>query len=338
MRVRNLAFISLFAFACSTSVVLAQQPPAQQPPAQPPATQQPPAQQPPAPAQPAAPQRPPAPEFVRQAQQQLRDGHPDQALATYEKELAASPNSFLAHNGAGVVLDLMGKYADARKHFEQAIAAASTPEQKAQGQRSMAMSYAFENDCDGAAKYEAPLYEEYLSKPDYYMAGEIANELARVCLEAGKFDTAEKWYRMGYAAGMQEPDIKPARKDLWNFRWEHAQARIAARRGDKEAAAKHVEAAKAALATGTNKDQEQFLPYLTGYVALYTGDYQAALADLQKANQNDPFILALIAQTYEKLGDKAQATEYYRKALGSNAHNPPNAYAHPLAKRKLGQS
>jgi hypothetical protein len=47
--------------------------------------------------------------------------------------------------------------------------------------------------------------------------------------------------------GLKEPDIKPARQDLWNFRWEHAQARIAARRGDQAEAQKHVAAAKAIL-------------------------------------------------------------------------------------------
>jgi tetratricopeptide (TPR) repeat protein len=44
-------------------------------------------------------------------------------------------------------------------------------------------------------------------------------------------------------------------------------------------------------------------------VALYRGDYQTALEDLQKANQNDPFIQSLIGQTYEKLGDKEKAME-----------------------------
>jgi Flp pilus assembly protein TadD len=331
-------------FAASGRPAEAQPPTPQKPPSEQPTQQQPPAApqspatpQSPTPPQPPTPARPPAPEFVREAQQQLRDGHPEQALAIYEKELTTSPESFQARIGAGVVLDLMGRSSDARAHFEKALQTAATPAAKAQAERSMAMSYAFENDCDGAAKYEVPLYERYLTEGDYYNAGEIADELARVCLEAGNLDKAEKWYRMGYAAGLQEPNIKPARKDLWDFRWEHAMARISARRGDKEAAAKCVAAAKAALATGTNPEQQQFLPYLTGYVAFYEGDYQTALADLQKANQNDPFILTLIAQTYEKLGDKTQATAYYRKALGSNAHNPPNAYARPLARRKLGQ-
>jgi tetratricopeptide (TPR) repeat protein len=71
-------------------------------------------------------------------------------------------------------------------------------------------------------------------------------------------------------------------------------------------------------------------------VAFYAGDHQAALAELLKSNQNDPFILALIAQAHEKLGNKDQATEYYRKVLASNAHSPTNAYARPLAKEKLG--
>ncbi len=79
----------------------------------------------------------------------------------------------------------------------------------------------------------------------------------------------------------------------------------------------------------------RFYPYLTGYVALYAGDYKTAIAELQKADQHDPFILSLLAQAFEKLGDNAQAMEYYRKVLASNAHNPTNAFARPLAKKKV---
>src|ERR1700692_1407292 len=68
------------------------------------------------------------------------------------------------------------------------------------------------------------------------------------------------------------------------------------------------------LDKGTNPEQTQFLPYLQGYVAFYAGDYKAALEELLKANQSDPFIQCMIGQTYEKLGDKGKAVEYYRKA------------------------
>lgn len=259
-------------------------------------------------------------------------------LQRAQQALEAAPDSFQANNAYGVALDIAGRYADARRHFAKAIQVAPTPQNKAQALRAMAMSFAFERDCKGAAPYASQAYDVYLSANDYYNAGEAANELARVCIDAGSLDDAAAWYQKGHDIGVREPNLTPARKDLWEFRLEHAKARIAARRGDRAEAQKHVAAAKAILDRGViDADQAQFYPYLVGYVALYTGDYQTALAELQKTSPRDPFFLCLIAETYEKLGKKDEALDYYRKALTvANGHNPPNAYARPLAKKKLG--
>jgi tetratricopeptide (TPR) repeat protein len=286
---------------------------------------------------------PQQPEFVRQGRQLEREGKLDEALALYRQELQASPDSPAANNAAGIVLDLMGKGAEARKYFAKAIEAAPTPQAKAQAQRSMAMSYAFEGDCKNTAKYEQQVIDYWVTRQDaephnaFFQQGEIADEAARVCIDAGDLDAAYQWYQKGHGLGLQEPDIKADRADLWEFRWEHAQARIAARRGNKAEAQKHVAAAKAILEKDPKMtpDQAPFFPYLTGYVAFYTGDYKTALEDLQKANQNDAFIQCLIAQTYEKLGDKGKAMECYRKAAETTAHNSPGAYARPFAKKKL---
>ncbi|HWO38341.1 MAG TPA: tetratricopeptide repeat protein [Candidatus Acidoferrum sp.] len=132
-----------------------------------------------------------------------------------------------------------------------------------------------------------------------------------------------------------EPDINPARQDLWNFRWEHTQARIAARRGNQADAQKHVAAAQSILDKGTIPERADFLPYLKGYVAFYVGGYKTALEELGKANQNDPFIQCMIGEIYEKLGDKDKAMEFYRKASTASSHNPPAAYAVPFARKKL---
>jgi Tfp pilus assembly protein PilF len=70
------------------------------------------------------------------------------------------------------------------------------------------------------------------------------------------------------------------------------------------------------------------LPYLTGYVALYAGDPKTAVSDLKAANVNDAFIQCLLGMAYEKLGDKAKATELYRKAASVWGHTPPAAFAH----------
>src|SRR5437762_2527439 len=277
------------------------------------------------------------PEFVKQGQQLMREGKPEEALALYRQTLQTSPDSVPANIAAGSVLDVMGKGEEARKYFAKAIDVADTPEHKAGARRAMSMSYAFEGNCDKTVEYEQQVFDFYGSAKNFFQQGEIADEAARVCIESGDLDTAYHWYQVGHDNGLKEPDIKPARQDLWEFRWEHAQARIGARSGNQAEAQKHVAAAKNILDRGTNPEQAQFLPYLQGYVAFYAGDYKTALEELQKANQNDPFIQSMIAQTYEKLGDKDKAMEFYRKASTAIAHNPPAAYAVPLAKKKLAK-
>lgn len=279
----------------------------------------------------------PQPEFLKNGQQLTRDGKMDEALALYRQELKNKPNSIEAHNAAGVVLDLMGRGAEARQHFAKAIEAAANSQAKSNAQRRMAMSYAFENDCQGTVRFGQQVFDYQVGEKNFYQQGNIANEVARVCLEAGDLDTAQKWYQLGHDAGLKEPDIKPERSALWRFRLEHAQARIAARRNQMEQARKHVAAAKALLDQSPElaKEQAIFFPYLTGYVAFYGGDYKTALADLQKANQDDPFIQTLLGQTHEKLGQREMALEFYRKAAQTTAHNPAGAYARPFARKKL---
>ena len=284
-------------------------------------------------AQPPGQQQPP--EFIRQGQQLIREGKPQQALELYQEVLRTSPDSLPANIAAGSVLDLMLQGEEARKYFAKAVAVADSPEHKAGAQRAMAMSYAFERNSTQAAAYEQQVFDFYGTVNNFFQQGEMADEAARVCLDSGDLDGAEKWYRLGHETGLKEPDIKPDRQDLWNFRWEHAQARIAARRANQSEAQKHVAAAKAILDKGTIPEQARFFPYLEAYVAFYTGDYKTALEHWKQADQNDAFIQCMLGETYEKLGDQEKALEYYRKASTASSHNPPAAYAVPFAKKKL---
>ena len=272
--------------------------------------------------------------LVKQGQKLNAEGKQDEALKLYRQALEKSPNSYQAHLESGMTLDLMGDYSAARAHLQKAIDVA-LPEQKNRALRVMAVSYAFESNGAEAEKYEKQAFDSLLSKPDFEAAAGVANELARIKLESGDMDGAARWYKTGYDTAMRKTDMKDADKNLWAFRWAHAQARIAARRGQRDQARKQVVAAKAALDKANNPDQEQFFPYLTGYVAFYAGDYKTALSDLGKANQDDPFILALLAQSYEKSGDAASAKDFYQKVMANNGHSPVNAFARPLARRKL---
>ncbi len=283
----------------------------------------------------ALPPPPGSPEdLVKRGEKLTREGKFDDALALYKQALDKSPDLYAAHLAVGVALDLRGNYPEAREHFTKAIDVAPE-DSKAQALRSMAFSYAFEGNASQASEFELRVFNARLAKNDLVGAAETCNELARIYLESGDTDHADKWYRMGYETISRKPDLSGADKNLWLFRWESAQARIAARRGQEEAAHQHVAAAKIALDKANNPDQLRFYPYLTGYVAFYAGDYKTAIAELEKADQHDPLILVLLGEAYEKTGDMAHAKDYYRKVLEINTHNPTNAFARPLAKKKL---
>jgi tetratricopeptide (TPR) repeat protein len=274
-------------------------------------------------------------DLVQQGTKLTRDGKLDEALGMYRQALDKSPDLYEAHFETGVVLDLKGDYSAAREHFKKAIDVAPA-KSKQQALRAMAMSYAFEGNGSKAEEFEAAVLNLRLAARDWVQAAETCNELARIYLESGDLDNALKWYQTGYDTARRKTDLTDADKNLWLFRWESAQARIAARRGQAADAQQHVGAAKATLDKANNPDQMRFYPYLTGYVAFYTGDYRTAIAELQKADQRDPLNLVLLGESYEKSGDGAQAKEYYQKVLEINIHNPTNAFARPLAKKKLG--
>jgi tetratricopeptide (TPR) repeat protein len=245
-------------------------------------------------------------------------------------------------------LDTDGNHPAARAIFQRLIETAPDPAATAAARRRMAISYGFEGNCARTVEYEEMVIGYWVTREAaepqnaFYQEGEMANEAARICIDAGDLDTAERMYRRGTELGLREPDSKTHPKSLWDFRLAHALARLAARRGNVAEARHQVDAARKILAADSAMagPQARFLPYLVGYVALYTDDLKTAESALRKAtelNQNDPYMQALLAMTYERLGQKDQATALYRKAYDmATGHNPPSAFTRPFARRKLG--
>jgi tetratricopeptide (TPR) repeat protein len=278
------------------------------------------------------------PDFLRQGRQLMQEGKAGDALALYQAILKSTPDSLPANNAAGSLLDWMGRSDEARKYFSKAIDIAPDAKAKAAAQRAMAMSWAFSGNCKKTVEFEQLVYQYYVTMNDFYQQGETADEAARVCIDAGDLDTAYQWYLTGHLAGLRQPDITADRKSLWEFRWEHAQARIAARKGNQTEADEHVKAARSLIEGNAEmaKGQARFLPYLAGYVAFYRGDYDTALSQLAKADQSDPFIQCMLGDTFQKLGRKEAALLAYRKAAATTSHNPSSAYARPYAARRSG--
>ena len=157
--------------------------------------------------------------------------------------------------------------------------------------------------------------------------------MARVYLEWGDLPNAGKWYRTGYETSKKIKDLTPAQADLWQMRWLHAQARIAARRGNAAEARTHAATMKTLLDKGENENERPQYQYLLGYIALEAGDADTAIAELQKANLDDSFVLGLLARAYEKKGDAAKAAELHTKAWAAPSHSINTAFSRQWAKK-----
>jgi hypothetical protein len=151
-------------------------------------------------------------------------------------------------------------------------------------------------------------------------------------------DGGYAWYRTGYETALRQRNLMPRDRDLAELRWAHAQARVAIRKGNIAEARRHEAAVKSLLDKGTNPDQVIQYPYLSGYIALYAKDFRRAIQALHQADQQDPFILLLLARAHEGAGDAAAARASYRKVLASNSHAVNNALARPAARLELASA
>src|SRR5262249_14250777 len=95
-----------------------------------------------------------------------------------------------------IQLDLNGKGARASELLQKAIDTAATPMAKANAERAMAMSWAFDGNCRKTAEYENKVIAYWATREAedphnaFYQQGEMADEAARVCIDSGDLDSA----------------------------------------------------------------------------------------------------------------------------------------------------
>jgi len=292
------------------------------------------------------PQTPPAPEtavlppddpafWVKQARRLAVDGDLDAAIALYQKAIDAQPTSFEAHYGAGLALDLELRFADARTHLSKALELAPD-DAKTQVMTALAVSYAFEGNAKESASFYQRVFDQETADGNFGAAAGTANALGRVYLETGDLANARRWYETGYQSARRQADAPSSQLALWEFRWMHAQGRIAVRAGQVDAARQHVTAARALLdRTPELKDEAPSWQYLAGYVELHAKNYSKAIEYLEAADQDDPFVLSLLARAYEGAGETDRAQNTWEEVLDQYGHSLQNAFARPLAMQKV---
>jgi Flp pilus assembly protein TadD len=270
--------------------------------------------------------------LVKQGRAHMTEGRLAEAAKLFGQAVTLDSRSFDAQLAMGTVLDLQGHYVEARRHLAEAINYAPVGPARNQAMTAMAISYIFESKTAEAVKYLTPIHTQQLFAKDLGGAAGTANAIGRIHVEAGDAANARQWYVRGYEHAKQIEGLQTAERDLWELRYLHALARIAARDGKPEEARKQLAAFEQVMnRRAMLADDNEIYRYLAGYVAYYAKDHDRAIAELSKGNQADPFIVHLLAMAYEAKGDAASAQQQYRRTLELNTHSLNNAFSRPHA-------
>lgn len=274
--------------------------------------------------------------LVQQGRTLFGQGRFDDAERLYRQALAGSPNSLDALRALGVVLTLKGQYPEARAHLQRAVRYAPTPVVRHQTRVQVALSYAFEGALDSVQTEYLAVRALQQADGDPGGAAASARSLGRILLEGGDVAGGRKWYEIGYQEWKPEPSDPQSERLLWDLRWHHMLARIAAREGRTDEARRLlVEFERIMRQRDKLREDHAFYRWVAGYVAFYARDYDAAITHLTQGDLGDPFILDLIGQAYEAKGQAGIARDYYQRVMASNVFNLQSAIARPHARARL---
>jgi tetratricopeptide (TPR) repeat protein len=285
---------------------------------------------------PVAAQTPDAEELVKQGRALFSQGKHDEAERLYRQAIQLNPRSFEAARALGILLTLKGQYPEARTHLQRALKVAPTAMVRHQATATLALSYAFEGNLEALQREYENLRRQQIADSDASGAAASARSLGRLLLEAGDLAGGRKWYELGYQEWKPQPGQPESEHLLWDLRWRHMQARLAAREGKLDEA-KRLLSEFESLMNKRNRPTEdrEFYRWVAGYVSYYTKDYDGAIAHFTQGDLDDPFILNMIGRSYEGKGDPTNARQYYRRVMESNVYNLQSAIARPHARAKL---
>jgi tetratricopeptide (TPR) repeat protein len=265
------------------------------------------------------------------------DNQAEKAIAEFRKAKAIAPSprvdAFLAADDL-----LKGNYSQARATYqgvEKSLPKGAVPFAVRFG---ITFSHLYEGDPDAALRSLQTYLDEYRAGgldqqfPEVF----IWNAMARIQLENGRLDDALKSYGKGYES-VPGSNLPEDQKQTWLGRLHHGKARTLARMGRHAEAWAEVETVKKMIVEGGEAGR-QYWPayhYLAGYAKLQSGDHAAAIEHLLQADPKDPFQRLLLAQAYEKAGNKAEAKKAYETVVASQWPGIERPLAFPEAKRKL---
>jgi tetratricopeptide (TPR) repeat protein len=248
----------------------------------------------------------------------LKMGRFDESIAQYRKALAIDANFINSHQGIAAALMYQGKPDEAAAELQKI-----TDKARSDAERRTALFAQTVVDVD-SGKMDKALAE----MDKQYALGEKTNDIpamtgdlqfkGNIMLEMGKPDEAKALFERGLKM-TEDSNLSQEIKDNAKLFHHYNLARVALAKKDMTTAKTEAEAFRKGTEPQKNPFQTKQAHELLGMIALEAKDYDNALAELQQANQQNPYDLYRMCQAYQGKGDTAKAKEFCAKAAAFNS-------------------
>jgi tetratricopeptide (TPR) repeat protein len=248
----------------------------------------------------------------------LKMGRFDDSIAQYRKALAIDTHFVPSHFGISADLTYLGKPQEAEAELQKMADQARNDGELRTAYFGMAVVASDGGKFDKALQAMDKQYSVAEKKND--VAAMSADLLAKgnISLEAQKYDVANRQFERSLQlvdGSSLSQEIKDNAKLLHHYNL----TAVAIGKKDYAAAKTHAEEFRQGAEASKNPVQIKLAHELAGRIALAEKSYDAAIAELEQANQQDPRNLYRLSQAYQAKGDSTKAQDFCKKAANSNS-------------------
>ncbi|MEX2116795.1 MAG: tetratricopeptide repeat protein [Bacteroidota bacterium] len=246
----------------------------------------------------------------------LKMGRFDESIQYYRKALEIAPSFTGALGGIGFNYIHKGDFSEARESFEEQYQKSTQVNGKLASLGNIVYSYLHEWDIPGALK-AADRYRMFAEKENppstifaHFMAGWIN-------VDSGNPKGAKK--HIDAARKLNETVAPtPAARSANDINLNILECYTLLRSNDLPGAKKQAEKCRVAIEQRNIPSEKRMLHFTLGDLECELGNHAKALEHLDQGPIDNPGVMFAKGRTYERMGDKAKAMEWYKKAANWN--------------------
>jgi len=248
----------------------------------------------------------------------LKMGRFDDSIAQYRKALSIDPHFVPSHFGISADLMYMGKPGQADDELQQMANQARNDGELRTALFGMAVVAADSGKFDKAAQEMDKEFAVAEKKNDAASMAADLQAKGNILAEAANYDLAKQQFDRSLQL-IENSSLSQEIKDNAEVVHHFSLAGLDLGKKDYASAKREAEEFRQGAEVSKNPVQLKQAHELAGRIALAEKDYDKAIAELQKANQQDPRNLYRLSQAFQAKGDTLMAKQYCTKAAEFNS-------------------